>query len=358
MFIRCIFRRRNFLTPNSPLLNKFLIFLVFGAFLIFSLNLYKNNDFLVSENSTPISPEADLLTSKYLQLFKSKEKLHINNKESKCRLPILDPWDPTILEYLRQPQASINCKPVQYELTFIDDRNFLRFNKTVLSLAGFSDENLDCSYRYWKKINLLFNSQVCTLHLFRCFDKNDDLDDVTLNETKWFNLSISYNDDGHKIPCEFIEIYCSRKWSSSMSVYSNFHAKIIPKSLANEKPTTKNTKTDNFAPNILLFAIDSMSRSNFLRYLPKFVNVLNDSDYRSIFINGFVKVGDNSFPNAAALLTGLQYSHSFEFYVFKNPYQQKQISSILFILINHLINRNRFTKSVYLEKCKFLHLHN
>uniref|UniRef100_A0A0N5B5T1 Cytochrome P450 n=1 Tax=Strongyloides papillosus TaxID=174720 RepID=A0A0N5B5T1_STREA len=55
--------------------------------------------------------------------------------------------------------------------------------------------------------------------------------------------------------------------------------------------------------NVFIIVLDSLSHSNFIRKLPKTLSVLIN-DYKSIIFNGMTKVGDNSFPNAVAFLSG------------------------------------------------------
>lgn len=56
-------------------------------------------------------------------------------------------------------------------------------------------------------------------------------------------------------------------------------------------------------PSVILFVLDSMSNSNWQRNLQKTLKVLK-SEYNSYIFKGLTKVGDNSFPNAMAFLTG------------------------------------------------------
>ncbi|CDW54718.1 DUF229 domain containing protein [Trichuris trichiura] len=92
---------------------------------------------------------------------------------------------------------------------------------------------------------------------------------------------------GEMLQCEFVETAC-QKGILPVSFYTNFHNHII------RVPAS---------PRVLLFLIDSMSRSNFVRCMPKLFNVLS-SEYKSIMFDSFNKVGDNSFPNGIAMLTG------------------------------------------------------
>jgi len=56
-------------------------------------------------------------------------------------------------------------------------------------------------------------------------------------------------------------------------------------------------------PSVLIFGIDSMSRLNFIRQLPKTYHVLTKV-LDAVVFKGMTKIGDNTFPNVMALLSG------------------------------------------------------
>lgn len=60
-------------------------------------------------------------------------------------------------------------------------------------------------------------------------------------------------------------------------------------------------KNDKFS--VLFFGIDSISRLNLIRTMPETVNYLKQKDW--LGLEGYTKMGDNTFPNLIAILTGL-----------------------------------------------------
>jgi hypothetical protein len=56
--------------------------------------------------------------------------------------------------------------------------------------------------------------------------------------------------------------------------------------------------------NVIILVFDSVSASNFRRYLPKSHDVLQRV-YNATVFEGMMKVGDNSLPNAVAFFAGL-----------------------------------------------------
>ncbi|KAK9694813.1 Protein of unknown function (DUF229) [Popillia japonica] len=96
-------------------------------------------------------------------------------------------------------------------------------------------------------------------------------------------------------------VLVSCKTEKGREVYSNTHSLLERKS---DKP---NKLKANFAhgeqpPNVFLIGIDSMSRLNFHRVFSNTVNYLQEHDW--LEYKGYNKIGDNTFPNLMALLTG------------------------------------------------------
>lgn len=84
----------------------------------------------------------------------------------------------------------------------------------------------------------------------------------------------------------------------SSEVYRNAHAIVRPKEKVKRK--LKNTLKDK--PSVFLMGIDSISRLNLIRGMPETYNHLESSGWFEM--RGFNKIGDNTFPNLMAILTG------------------------------------------------------
>ncbi|CAG7829709.1 unnamed protein product [Allacma fusca] len=57
-------------------------------------------------------------------------------------------------------------------------------------------------------------------------------------------------------------------------------------------------------PNVLILGLDSVSRLNMIRSLPKLKNFLEANDF--VEMKGYTKVGDNTFPNMMAAMGGMK----------------------------------------------------
>lgn len=213
-----------------------------------------------------------------------------------CSLPALHPFHPAVWPYLN-PVTPVICKVRQPWLTFIDSSGNLRFNTS----SGYSLSNLHCSYKSVQR--------------------------VTDNKITYSD-AIPFTEDKVPLSDDVITISCSNllKWP----VYSNIHAVVVRRgSPVRDEVTTANRrerrprrssrsrgtrrvsagpllsrgKPKQAPPNVLIFGLDSVSRLSMMRFLPKTYDYLI-SQLNAVVFRGMNKVGDNTFPNLLALLTG------------------------------------------------------
>ncbi|KAL6743512.1 hypothetical protein Aduo_016541 [Ancylostoma duodenale] len=190
-----------------------------------------------------------------------------------CQLPNVNPYDPSIRQYISKP-SPLQCSGLQYELTYLSDDGWLRLNKSAIDEAKVT---LACFYR--------------------CFDRVDG-DDSSLEFGQWIEFT-----DPVQPGCEFVETYCKRTTFPWTSIYHNNHNQILSKG-----NTTKSTTSSK--KSVILIVFDSVSHSNFVRNMPKSLEVLS-SLYKSHVFKGMSKIGDNSFPNAVAFLAGKHHQTEF-----------------------------------------------
>ncbi|GFT54430.1 uncharacterized protein NPIL_533871 [Nephila pilipes] len=205
--------------------------------------------------------------------FEKNEFLFYNlNKEEplipdqKCQLPRIHPFDQSILTYLTSPRPII-CKERIAALTFVDGDGVLRFNLSAVKSSGYVVEKLNCEYK-------------------EIIHKND------------FNVEYSHPErisvNGSKLYSDFVYVSCYN--FAGISFYTNIHCHIFPK-------RDRLNATRNSMYNVLMIGIDSLSRLSFMRYLPKTYKFLTKNLNAFVF-KGMTKVGDNTFPNLGAVLTG------------------------------------------------------
>lgn len=113
--------------------------------------------------------------------------------EQMCKLPQVNPFDPSILSYISKPEP-LRCKQIQPNLIFMDDDGVLHVNDTVVQSTGF--DTLECSYR--------------------CFSHNDGIDDDTLKYDEWTTFKSSV-----MVQCEFIEVTLIQVCFTQACVYAH-----------------------------------------------------------------------------------------------------------------------------------------
>ncbi|XP_055937727.1 uncharacterized protein LOC129967083 [Argiope bruennichi] len=193
------------------------------------------------------------------------------NRNQMCQLPRNHPFDPSILNYLSSPKAIV-CKERVATLTFIDEEGVLKFNLTAVKSSGFVVEKLHCDYK-------------------EIFRKNDF--EVMYGEAHKVLLN------GSKLFTDFVYVSCYN--FAGIAFYTNIHCHINTKN--KNLNTTNNSKNIDAVYNVIILGIDSLSRLSFIRHLPRTYKFLIKNLNAFVF-RGMTKVGDNTFPNLGAILTG------------------------------------------------------
>ncbi|KAM0733229.1 hypothetical protein ACS0PU_012778 [Formica fusca] len=88
--------------------------------------------------------------------------------------------------------------------------------------------------------------------------------------------------------------------SSTKTVYENVHAILNPEKVRDRNGSQSGNSTRKLS--VLVLGIDSVSRLNFYRAMPKTEKYLREAGW--IGLKGYNKIGDNTFPNLMAILTG------------------------------------------------------
>lgn len=107
--------------------------------------------------------------------------------------------------------------------------------------------------------------------------------------------------DSCTVNVEFVKVECSR---NDEVIYKDYHAFLPRKSWVEER-CRQALKTDAFKDrlSILVVGLDSVSRLNFHRMMPKTVKALQSLG--AVEMLGYTKVADNTYPNLVPVLSGL-----------------------------------------------------
>ena len=113
---------------------------------------------------------------------------------------------------------------------------------------------------------------------------------------------------------EFIFVKClsyqKGKKKTGKEFYKNVHSVVPMLPSADEKIKNKKSRSENFDStdnddddrlNVIILGIDSVSRINLKRIMPKTLKYLRDKNW--IQLNGYNKIGENTFPNLMAILS-------------------------------------------------------
>ena len=194
--------------------------------------------------------------------------LFINDNVNKqCIIPDLDPFDKSIMQYVWSPDP-IRCEPAP-DLLYVNADGFVVYNTSAITFYG--EALYKCSYS----------------PLLR---REGDDDSVQLGEEKYFTPP-------YKVPCDFFRLRC----------YTNAGRKVFD-TLQESVYVTNDTlaavgSEGNSKYSVLMFGVDSTSRLSAIRKLPLTYKYLTETLAAFVF-KGYMKVGDNTFPNLVPILTG------------------------------------------------------
>lgn len=107
------------------------------------------------------------------------------------------------------------------------------------------------------------------------------------------------------LDAEFLYVKCFRSVGKE-EVYKNVHFVVQRKALVVHRITKLAKSRKRKVPSVLMIGIDSISRLNLFRSMPNTAAHLQDSGWFDM--KGYNKMGDNTFPNLMAVMTGFNLS--------------------------------------------------
>ncbi|KAJ8973661.1 hypothetical protein NQ317_011953 [Molorchus minor] len=182
---------------------------------------------------------------------------------SKCRIPDVDPYNKDVYQYLFK-ERYIPCTKLGL-LTYIEKNDSvvrLRVNTTLLS-----------SYSYF--------------HISCCYYKI-----LRISDTNIASSACEHFENDTVITHPFIKVACSTFLVKSTPT-------LTPPSFPLKRQRQQTREKNRFS--VLLVGIDTISKLNLVRSLPKTYAYVEKN---FISLGGYNKIGDNTFPNLMAILTG------------------------------------------------------
>ncbi|XP_055949661.1 uncharacterized protein LOC129983955 [Argiope bruennichi] len=192
-----------------------------------------------------------------------------------CKIPRLDPWDPTVKDLIEFPDPYVCPGPPIFLKS--NPGGSITFNKTILeTYYNTTAEKLICYYQ-----------PIYRSHEDEGSDR--ELAFETGNVTKLI-FGTPLNED-------YVAVSCN--------INGQKHDQYLP--LVRFRDDVEEERNSMVPPtpalNVILIGIDSVSKLNFLRHFPRTHAFLNEK-LKPFEMNGYTKVGDNTFPNLVPMLTG------------------------------------------------------
>ncbi|XP_034485911.1 uncharacterized protein LOC117790542 [Drosophila innubila] len=199
-------------------------------------------------------------------------------ENSKCKIPFIDPFAAEVMEDYK-PEVFETCSNESDLVRPIFDMNRKRYvlhiNETLAAeKLNSSDIEYNC---YYQEITRKANH-----------DSYNDL------------LPQIYFSQGYVVPfhVQGMILACHEAANTSNVLQKDGYALVQYKPL----PASDPKKSTPRKPSVIMFGIDSMSRINFRRTMPKVFKFLTRRGWYEM--QGYNKVGDNTFPNLMAILSG------------------------------------------------------
>jgi hypothetical protein len=205
-----------------------------------------------------------------MKYYDNVEIAYFNTKTHlACILPEnLNPFDPGVMPFIWDVPP-IECADWP-SVVYIDSKGRLQKNKTAMPRFT-SSSDLSCAY------------QIVTR-------KKGDIEIIMEPEVTFTS--------GDGVPADFFYVVC--RTLEGKTIYSNMHHSINNR---NKLKEGKLRKIANGKMNVFIFGIDAVSRLHAERKLQKTMKYLKHNISAYIF-EGYTKIGSNTFPNIAPLLTG------------------------------------------------------
>ncbi|XP_065211168.1 uncharacterized protein LOC135839195 [Planococcus citri] len=204
-----------------------------------------------------------------------------------CHIPNIDPYHESIRKFI-EPWNPLVCSKLKaltkviYNAT--NRTHTIKVDQKALQDYSVSMSDVQCCYSIFSRDEI------------RSRSNNNDDDRVTISK------SVCYGQETVLPPkAEYIYVECTSRNKDKKISYKNIHSMVIEK----QPPPPKQT-TDSIKYSVLFFGIDAISRLNLIRTMPQTVQYLEEKQW--LGFEGYNKVGDNTFPNLVAALSGMNVS--------------------------------------------------
>ena len=265
-----IYFRKYCAMRNKRLCIRYIQGTVVSVLILFTFNTFRTNH----------SPgKLGTIQTTQPSLLDGNQDMFLVNTET-CKIPNINPFDPSILQYLRQGRR-ISCDqylPITYE-----DGTKLRINWTAVGQSRWRENFGYCQYQV----------------IYRPFNISDHNYYKYLEPSPEFNDTIEMEDD-------FVRVFCYTNGGGK--IYTNYHQFIRLKPEVEDRCSAsfqehRSNEEILETMNVMMIGVDSVSRLNFMRYMQKTRSYLLN-ELNAIEMTGYNKVADNTFVNIVPMTLG------------------------------------------------------
>ncbi|XP_039764474.1 uncharacterized protein LOC120636962 [Pararge aegeria] len=247
---------------------KYLFFLATafgGSFLILSINR-------IAEVVYPNEASIEINRHKVLtSVFSESYTIKTNG----CTIPALKHLGEEVKNLVKYPKEIKPCPKSSLALLANNRTHIWVRNENKEHYNFTSDRNFDCCYKSFYRP--LYIQDITATYI----DNR-----VNYSECNKFTNVI-------KVADEFVKVECN---VDNVKVYQQYFAFTPKKKLSYDIPINKT------AYNVIVMGIDAVSRLNFYRTMPNTLKFLRENG--AVELQGYNKVGDNTFPNLVPMLMG------------------------------------------------------
>uniref|UniRef100_A0A1B6EWE6 Uncharacterized protein n=1 Tax=Cuerna arida TaxID=1464854 RepID=A0A1B6EWE6_9HEMI len=203
-----------------------------------------------------------------------------------CRIPDIDPWHESIRHFVSrlEPIVCSDLPPLSRVIG-----HTLQLIHANSHLYG-GEKSFHCCYQ-----------EITRRDADKFYPKADD----NFSVSKCIDFEDTVNLTSEQ---QFIMVKCASVtwfWFWEKNIYTNLHAVVSIRKDIKEK-LQNNLTPDRQRMSVLIVGIDSISRLNLIRTMPKTVSLLQRMGW--VEMKGYNKMDDNTFPNLMAILTGMNYT--------------------------------------------------
>lgn len=212
----------------------------------------------------------------YNELYRESDDRYTIKTEG-CTISSLNPFDESIKKYINVPAVG-TCYRSNISLLESNQTHIWTVPKNFEYYEINSSKMFTCCYKAFHRPDMIY-----------------DIKSKYIDDRIRYDNTCEYFDDIIEATDEFVRVICTY---IDKDIYDDFF-------LFAQKKIVTNSSIINLSNNynVLIMGVDAVSRMNFHRTMPKTLSYLINKG--AIELMGYNKIGDNTYPNVMALLSGI-----------------------------------------------------